>query len=168
MVGLLILFIVLVLIGWILIAPLELYINSTKNQYQLQWKGIARIEWLPAPDDILIRLRIFFWERVYHPLTMATKRKIKTEDKSKSIKQKKGWSLKKWKRKIINILNSFHVEKLRVDLDTGDYVYNSYLYPIFWILNKGDTQLNINYTGESEILVVIKNRLYRILKALLF
>ncbi len=168
MVGLLILFIVLILVAWILIAPLELHINSTKNQYQLRWGRVARIEWLPAPDDILIRLKILFREKVYHPLTRAPKKKIKTEDKSKSTKQKKGWSLKKWKRKIINLLNSFQVEKFRVNLDTGDYVYNSYLYPIFWMMNKGDTQLNINYSGESEILVVIKNRLYRILKALLF
>lgn len=167
MVGLIILFVGLFLLGWIMIAPLELRINSAKDQYLLSWKGIAKVEWIPAPDDILIRSKIFFWESIYHPLTaMPTKKKVAADPESS--RKKKRWTWRKWSRRIIRVLKSFQVKAFRVNLDTGDYVYNSYLYPIFWMLNQGNSRLQINYNGESEILLVVQNRLYRILKALLF
>jgi len=57
--ALLIVFILLVL-GFLLV-PLELYINTIKNQYYVQLKGLARASLDGDEDELIqIRLKVFF------------------------------------------------------------------------------------------------------------
>lgn len=156
---------------WLLIAPIRLIINSNRGTYQVEAFGIAKASLIPEPDDIHLQVRVLFWQKDFWPLhEKARARKKKEEEKPKPQKKEKKsrWTFQRVKRKAIRVLRSFQVRAFRVNLDTDDYIQNAYLYPVFYFLSKGRRQLKINYKGETEVVLDINNRLYRILFALLF
>ena len=61
-------------------------------------------------------------------------------------------------RKGLRILKSFTMKKLLVNVDTGDCILNTKLYPAFAFLNYHIGDFNINYKGENKLVVHIQNR----------
>jgi hypothetical protein len=55
-----------------------------------------------------------------------------------------------------------------LNVDTDDFVLNSYLFPLFYFLNRGPHEFKINYEGRASLQLRVENRLYRMLAALLF
>lgn len=167
MVFILLVLILILIISWMLLTPIQLNIDSTKNTYLLVWKGIASARLIPKPNDIHLRFKIFFWKKDYFPLREKPslfKKKAKKKDSKE--KNKKSLSLSKLSEKAKRILSTFQVKILRLRLDTDDYVRNSLLFPIFYFLRKKNVQLSINYEGNSEVELLVENRLYRLLMAI--
>ena len=157
-------------LGWVLIAPFRLTIDTKINHYCLWWKHIVKIEVLPLQKDLRFRLKIWFWTMDQSLLEWRPKiQSGKTFKKGgvKSNRLSKFWRNKFW-TKGRKILRSFEVKAFRLNLDTNNFVTNSYLYPLFYVLNHPLRQLNINYNGDSELLLIVENRLYKILFAFLF
>jgi hypothetical protein len=147
----------------LLIAPMQLVIDSNRNLFGLQWKTIGAAKVFLAKDDIILRTRLFFWQKDWHPLQWKPAKK--KPKKKKPAKKKKNWlSFRRVKR----LLRSFRVKKLLINIDTDDYVVNSYLYPLFYLLDRSQESLHINYEGEFDCQLTVENRGYRILNALLF
>ncbi|MDH3650727.1 MAG: hypothetical protein OEQ53_13670 [Saprospiraceae bacterium] len=171
MIGVIIVLAIAVLLGWLLITPLEIRLDSINNQYLIRWRGIGNLKLIPTSDDLLLRLRVLFWHKEISPVQMMLIPKEKEKDKPKVDAEKKGRSkvkIQRWIKKGLHLLQSFHVKAMKLDLDTGDFIHNSYLYPIFHVLNRRDKQLNINFEGRTEILLIIQNRPYRIIAAWFF
>ena len=170
MIGLIILLLFLFLLGWLLFSPISLVVDTVGGACFLRWKGIASARLLWISDDILLKLRVLFWKKDIYPLHPSSSKQEPEEKKPKTQKKKKKSRLqfRKWMRKGMRVLRSFEVKAFRLNLDTDDYVYNSYLFPLFYFLSKGKRQLSINYRGEAELLLIVENRLYRMLIALLF
>ncbi len=163
MVFLIILLIILFFgLSWILFSPIQITLNSQKKIYQIHWYGIARARLLLLSKDFLIRVNVFFWEKDFSLL------RPKKEKKKATKKKRKFRSRKKTLKKIIRILKSFKIKIFKIDLDTGDYIQNSYLYPVFHFLKNKKRDLSINYRGDVNIHLKIENRLYKILLSLLF
>jgi len=156
----------LALIVGLLFSPIQLKIDTRRQSYFLGWWGVGKARLLPVTDDLVIQLRIFFWKKHFHLLKAHPKKKEKEKEKKSKKSQKINFS--KYKRKGLRLLKSFEVKAFRLNLDTDDYVQNSYLYPVFYFLSNDQRQLTINYTGESELLLVVENRLYKILIAFFF
>lgn len=163
-----ILSIILLFLVWLLIAPIQLYISSPHNIYCLKWKGIAQIRLIPEADDIHLQFQIAFWKKDFYPLQHQAKssKKQKHPNKTKN-KSKSRWTFRKIKRKAQRLFQSFDFKAFDVNLDTDDYIMNAYLYPIFFFLSKQGRRLNINYQGELSLHMIVENRLYRILTAIL-
>ncbi len=167
--GLLVIFLLITgLLFWLLIAPLELSIRTEQNDYALEWKSIGRVEIIPVTDDIVIRLKVLFFRKDFYPLQYQPQKKDKTEKKTKKKKKKKragSWGWQKIKKKGLRLLRSFEVKAFKLDLDTDDFVLNSYLFPIFYLT--GNKNITINYEGRSSLTLIIQNRPYKILLAIL-
>ncbi len=151
---------------WLLFAPFQLKIDSQKRMVEFQWKTIGKGALILSDEDLLLETRLFFWKKVWHPLTW----KFKSEKKKKKPKKAKGKSFLKLKwKKIKNLLRSFKVRILKIDLDTDDYIVNSYLYPVFYFLNNPakHRSMRVNYEGRFYCFIVIENSGWRILKALI-
>jgi hypothetical protein len=163
----------LLIIG-LLILPFQLCIDTNTNTYYLRWQGIAKARLIPLPDDFLLRLNILFFRKDFYlleRLATAPEKKPRAEESEKKKarkKKRKGWTAKTWRRKMVRLLKSFQVKVFRLNMDTDDYVYNSYLYPIFYFLSKGNRRLRINYQGEGELVLVVQNRPWRLIWAFLF
>lgn len=159
--------ILLLFLALLLLSPIRLKVDTRRQVYLLQWWGIGRIQLLPVSGNLLIQLQVFFWKKNFYPLEYRPKKKPRGEAEEKKKKGRKT-NFQKYKRKGIRLFRSFRIKALRLDLDTDDYVYNSYLYPIFHFLSTEKRQLTINYRGLSEIFLIVENRLYRMLIAFLF
>ena len=164
--GLLITLLVILLLGlgWLLVAPIVLKIDTQQEIGYLKWKGIAGVRLLILADDIVLRVQVFFWKKNFYPLSRSSK-SDHTKQENKRVKKKKtpvSW------RKGKKLLQSFTVQTLQLDLDTDDFVQNSYLFPVFYFLSNEKRQLRINYSGQLALKLEVHNRLFSLLKAWLF
>lgn len=62
---------------------------------------------------------------------------------------------------------TFRLRTCEVDLDTGDYVLNAYLYPVFARLTRRNCRLRVGFNGKTHVRIRVENRLYRMLFAFL-
>ncbi|KAA3624739.1 MAG: hypothetical protein DWQ02_22700 [Bacteroidetes bacterium] len=160
--------VILFILCWLLISPFEICINSAKNDYHIKWKGIGEAKILILPMDLLFRLRIAFWKKDWSVMEFKLKKDKKAKEK-KPKKKKKKRDTRKMLRLGKRALGSFQVEKMRVNIDTRNYILNGYLFPIFFNIThffKGKPNLSINYKGKTEINVLVRNRLINMLFAL--
>lgn len=150
------------LIAGILMVPVELYINTTRNQYYLQLKGLARASVEVDPEEIVrIRVRTFFRNFYFYPLKRIGLSNTKKLDKSKIKKRKNKVPV----RKILRVLNSFKIKKIFVDIDTGNCISNAKLYPAFAFFNYCHRGFNINFEGRNQLVLCIHNRPIHIIKS---
>lgn len=169
MLGWLLIFFFIGLILWLLLAPIRLILDSNNEVYYLQWYGIAKAGLVMLPDDLVIRLRVFFWKKQFSVFEIKPSgKKKKSIENIPKKKSKQKTNFKTWKRRGITILKSFKVKIFRLNLDTDDFVHNSYLFPIFHLLNAENRRFQINYKGDLELLLVVENRLINIIKAFIF
>ncbi|QIP15118.1 hypothetical protein G8759_22080 [Spirosoma aureum] len=70
-------------------------------------------------------------------------------------------------RKARGILQTFRIRTSDIKLDTDDYLMNAYLFPVFSLLCRPGHRWQINFQGDTSVKLVIENRLYRIVFALL-
>lgn len=160
----------LIMVGWLLIAPFRLTIDSHSNIYCLDWKRLAQVNIVPTSDDLLLQFKILFWEKTLSVFQIRGSKRKKHKVEKQKAKKRKWFKVKAstMLRKGRRVLKTFNVKACKVNLDTDDYILNSYLYPVFYLLNRPGRSLNINYEGNSSILLIIENRPYKILKAIIF
>ena len=60
-------------------------------------------------------------------------------------------------------IRSFRLKALYLSIDTDDVVTNAYLIPVFAGLNRRNINLNVNYTGNFDMIINIENNIFRIL-----
>ena len=64
-------------------------------------------------------------------------------------------------------MQSFKIKQLYINADTGDYLINSWLYPIVCYAQSRGKQLYINYYGEVIVKIKVVNNLARMLLAII-
>lgn len=162
------LFILLMLVSgfvlYLLFVPLILEVDTTKHDYYLQIGPLAIITVEPHPDKMLqLRLRTFYRNFYFYPLTPKAK-----EKKTDSLKKKKKRSFGSVKtRTILKIVRSFKVKKLKVVMDTGNWIVNAKWYPVFYFMNQYSGKWAINYEGRNSLQVRIMNRPVYLLKSII-
>lgn len=155
-------FLLLLLIVGILIVPVELYIDTTINQYYLQLKGLARASVEEDNEEVIrIRLRAFFRDFYFYPLKKTGVAKTKKLKKLTVKKRRKKVPV----RKILNVLNSCKIKKLFVDIDTGNCISNAKLYPVFSFFNYYHGGFHINFQGRNQFVLQVQNRPIHIIKS---
>ncbi|WP_422858504.1 hypothetical protein ACOKFD_14150 [Flagellimonas sp. S174] len=153
---------ILVLIGFLFL-PMELTINTFNNQYQITFKGLAKM-WLEADKDSILKigLKVFFFTRYFSPFDKRKKQVQKTrKGVKKKENKKKGWSL----GQIIALLRTFRLKRFRLDIDTGDYITNAKLYPVFALINFYGLPCQINFRDTNGLILQIQNRPIHLLKS---
>lgn len=168
-----ILVLMVLVLSFLLIAPIQLKVDTYQNQYELKWGNLIRCQFLISQEffDSIFRLRFAFFGKQF-PIKDLMKRKksghpkdiVKPKSETRSKSNQNRISL----RFIYQFLKSFHIKTLQCELDTDDFVVNSYLYPLTMLINRDHRhRLLINYKGEMGLRMWIENRGYRLLGVLL-
>ena len=160
---------------YLLFAPFYIEIDSRAGLYRFRVHRLAYADVLFMKASLYIRIQILSWHREYDLLAKRPprNREIKqTADKTVVVKEENADKAKTafrygltWPR-IRAIINSFRITLCHVVIDTGDMPLNATLYPWFYILSQetGRTVM-INFQGENEIALAVKNNIARILWA---
>lgn len=170
-----ILLLILLLIAlWLLLSPLVLKIDTDTGLYQMRYGGIAHARILP--EKLAVRLWVFFWKKEYSLYDWEPGKKQESrQEKSakKTTKRQRDLNqqmdqFRKWKPKIIRAIRAIRVRVFRLDIDTDDFVWNSYLYPVFYYLDRGRKQITVNYRGDATLKLNASVMPIRVLMALIF
>jgi hypothetical protein len=156
MIWLLLLALLLIVCG-LLLSPIILSIDTRIPEIKFSWKGIGNAAINYKEEKFLLRFRIFFYAKEIQL------RRIKgTKKKQAKSKRKKRNSLKMF-RKILGVFKTFRVPVWRISIDTGDYVYNAWLYPLNYFI--GTEHCNINFHEENYMVLELRNNLAQMLYA---
>lgn len=154
------LLLIVAVVAWVLVAPISILADTYRNQYYLSFGGIGKAEVIPLPDDILIRLRVAFWDKDLYPLHPSPKKKEKKKTKPEEDKKRKKKRAIPFRR-IIKVLRSFNIEYFRLEVDTNDHIWNAYLWPLVYGIKPLSRHVSVNFQGRNECRLLIRNRLWR-------
>ncbi len=160
----------LVALAWLLWTPLRLEIDSEAGHFQVEWRHLMRVNWLPEEALDCIHVKAPFLNRHFFLSEMPAKREempAKTEPQ-KPHPAKKSRSIKTAWRMGRKILRSFEVKRFQLDWDSDDFIWNARMFPLVFGLSAWkNAQVQINFMGRREIALVLENRLGRILWAVI-
>ncbi len=166
MVWIFILAILVILVGFILLTPLIIHIDSERNEYMIIWKGIARVNVLPGAREILaIRISTPVYATTLYPFRPAHHRAETTVKHPAQKKQQHKRKMSHLPGRIVHIVKSFRVRECIIDIDTGDYQWNAWLYPVLWFLNRGNRHLHVNYVNRNIARIDLRNNLIKMIYA---
>lgn len=157
----------LVLIVYLLLAPVIVWIDTLSNEYYVRIPGVVKMA-VESHEKELIRLqlRVFFLNFYFYPLKW--KKKKKKKDEIKEFKPKKDKKKKKKRMslgKMVRLMRTFRVQRFYLNIDTGDYALNAKLYPVFYLLNQTKGHFAVNFEDRNQLSLVIVNRPIRIVKS---
>ena len=158
----LILFLLLIL--YLLFIPIVLFIDTTTNEYYIKLKGLAKASIETDSKELLrIKLKFLFFNYYFFPLKKNSAAKKKKKVKKNEIRKMKRGRI----RKGLRMLSSFNVKKVMLDIDTGNWILNAKLYPLFGFLNHHIGTFNVNFNGMNRMALHMQNRPIYILKSLI-
>lgn len=153
MVFYILLLIFVLILGYLLFMPIELFVDTAENEYYVRAKGLLKISVEgDANKLILLRLKLPFYNLNIYPL----KPNRKTQ-KKKKVQRKNGRSNFNFK-KGLRLIKSFKIKFFRLDLDTGNYLINAQLCSAYPLFGQFPGRININFEGRNELLLSLQNR----------
>lgn len=167
-VGLIILFIFIIFLIYLLVAPVTLKIDSYSNKYYFRIPGVLgfrikrrKDKWEAGYSVFFIKFRINLYK--IGSKTKKTKETIQPTDR---YKRKKGFK-PSYIKFGLNILSSFSLRKLSVEIDTGDFPLNAQLIPLAYALSDRRINLSVNFNDYNNIYFVVYTRIFKILYAII-
>lgn len=154
------------LLALILFDPIELCIDTRREDYHLRWSGLGSARLTGSLDDPVLRVWVLGWRRRFHLLDGAGGAdEPGPEKKRKASKRRRP----DWfdRRMMLRLLRTFRVRRFSLQLDTGDYAANALLHPLFGLLSRRGGQWRIVYGGPSELDLRVTNRGWDVLIAFL-
>ncbi|MBT8298911.1 MAG: hypothetical protein KJO52_11305 [Maribacter sp.] len=149
-------------IGYLLFMKMVLYVDTAKNEYYVQAKGLAKAEIKGHDTELIqIQLKTLFMKFNFFPLRKSKKKKKKDKTDKVTLHKRKTNEIKK----IYRLVRTFKVVKLAVDVDTGDCITNAKLYPPSALVNYYGGQFRVNFQGRNRVVLHIENRPIRIIKS---
>lgn len=157
--------ILLLLFMLVLLTSIEIEISSLKNVYEVRFGRLFRAGFeIGEEGTIGIRIKYFFQKKYFSiipPETNKKKKQKKPKEKGKEGKRKKP-PVKNIFRRILSLLKSFEVRRMHVNIDTDDYVLNSWLFPAaFFLKRKTGQNISVNFLGINEVDILLRNNLLR-------
>lgn len=167
---------ILLLLFWILFARLIFYVDTVTSEYYVSFGNQIKMDLFFMDGFPMLRAKIFFIQKEIDPLEPNTKKKKKKKEKKEKDKKEKTKKreivdkpglAKTAIRQIKKIIKTFNVKKFHLNIDTNDFIYNSYLAGLFSAINRGNLLLQTNYTGDFFLKINIQNRIVNILMPLI-
>ena len=146
--------VVVVTLLWILLGPVIIYLDTQEKQYRVGLPGIIKASVVPSEEIFHIRGRFFLFPFRVHPFRAKKRSPLKTsQGKRKSMKLSQGLKLG------TNILASFRIRKLDMDIDTDDFMLNAWLVPAFSSINSENIHMQVNFEGNASLMLDVRTRL---------
>ncbi len=165
MIWIIIILFILLIIGWILVSPLELKIDSRIPEIIIRWRSIGRASVIYDNDEWWLNIHVLFFNKSWSLMQMIfADKKYKKKIKKIQGQRKKGRS--KWIGKFFKIIGTFRISQLKIAIGSSDNTINAKLYPLnFLPLTR--QYIRLNFIDENYLLLTIKNRPFRIIYALM-
>lgn len=139
----------LLLLFWLLLMPVILYADTTRNRYVLTMPGIIRLRLVPSGTLFYIRAWIFFVPFRFNPF------RVKKSKKSHKAKQRR--KRRSFKAGALSpVLRAIRIRKLKLDVDTEDFSFNAWLIPAFSLANGGNIDMQVNFLGKFSLLLDLR------------
>jgi len=156
---------IVLLIGFLLWTPIIIRVDTETNDYQIQWRGLAKARIEGDEREIVrIKLNVLFLNFKFYPLRSWGNSKKKKGHSE--VKKKKKFNPKNG-RIALRVLRTFEVKQFLLHLDTGDYILNAKLYPVFFFLNRTRGNFAINFNNKNRLALQVQNRPIFILKSII-
>lgn len=162
MILLIILLILALVILYLLFAPIYLVINTNESRYEAGLTGVIKV-WISKDEieKLEIRARILFIGTKVRPFNFS-KNKVKASTPKKAKKKRRKLTRKRIKtilKLFWNIVMSFKLKQLKLNIDTGDVIQNAHLIPVFSMVYKNNVQLSINFEDKNEFILHFENNI---------
>ena len=152
--------VVLYIFVYLLFVPFFLEIDTTSGKYSFKIYGIAGARIYISDDTLMLDINITAWHK---QIDLFEHKKRQQKVKKKKIKKERR---KIYFHKILAVIKSFKIDKLRLIIDSGNEQLNGILFPVFELASytTGKT-LKINFIDRNEFELTLENNLARILWA---
>ena len=155
-----IILILLVFLMWLLIMPVTVVCNTSQNIYEVRQRGTFCLKF------ILDGMRIVGYA---FGIRMKSSPRRKTHPEPR--KEKKGMlrdkSFYQWVRFGTSIIKTFRIQRLRIDLDTGDSLTTALLIPAGIWVSRGPVNITGNFEGRADADIELTVSLYKLTWAFL-
>jgi hypothetical protein len=142
---------------WILFGPVVIFLNTDLDRYFLALPGIFKAAVVPADGLFHIRGWIFFIPFTYNPILRKKRKRGKRPEKEPAgVRPKK---LTGGVRMATEMVRSFRIRRLLLDIDTDDFVLNAWLVPLFSFVNYENIQMRVNFEGTASMHLEMRNRM---------
>ena len=150
---------IILLIFWVLFAPVILLVNTDTGKYSLRVPGLFELALISDEELPLLRLRILFISFRIDPLRYAGNRTEKISGVIGTGVRNLATRMKSFNE----FIKSFRIRILYVDIDTGDIVWNSFMVPVLMAIRTRKYQLYVNNEERYSLKLDLRNRLANLL-----
>lgn len=162
-----VLLILCILIGailiYLLLAPFYFEVNSRDSRCGVRFHRLASARIRLSEASIFLELQVVAWHTTMD-LLGGKERKTTKENAPKNKK-----SIRFPVNKVLAVIQSFKISQCHIVINTGDMALNGILFPwLFWVSRTMKKDIRINFNNESEIVFVVENNFYRVLRAYVF
>jgi hypothetical protein len=162
--------VLVILLLFLLLAPLRIELDTRAPYCSFQWWGIGKGR-LYYDQEWKAALQLFFYHKTWalehlpaaKKKTTRPKQKVRRKTRSRTKPQQQR-SLVVWLRKAKRLLQSFTIERWQLALDSGDATLNAKLYPLNWLpVTRGHVE--VNFINENYLYFRIRNQVWKLLWA---
>jgi hypothetical protein len=151
----------MIIISWVLFVPLVIDVDTDHFVYRIYQRGSFAFSLSPEfqPQLKLLGFRV--------PIKSQREKEKKVKGVKEKSKKKSNYFNRYLTPFIKRIFKSIQFKKFWIDMDTDDVVLNSQLVPVFFFMNHGPVQLNVNYSGRMSVQIIAQIRINEIVWAFL-
>lgn len=153
------LFVILLL--WILFGPVIIFMDTDRNRYLLTLPGVFSAKLVSNQDQFYFRVWVFFIPVKIDPFNM--KRKKSHGDNEKPEKKKKSKKRSGNIKLITGAIRAIRIRKLKLNIDTDDFVLNAWLVPVFSRVNSENILMQVNFEGNNFLHMNLRTRISSLL-----
>ena len=156
-----ILILLVLILAWIFIAPLQIQIDTRIPEVYVRWVSLGKAKLVFDEDKWWLKISVFFiskkWE--LEKLLHNPRKKVK------KVKLKPGTKKSKFLRRLFKIIKSSRITRWQIAIDTGDNVKNAWLYHLNFY--PAFCHLHINFFDENYLFLEIRNAPWKMVYALM-
>jgi len=158
-----ILLLIILIPAWILLSPMEFKIDTRVPIIMIRWKAIGSAVLLFENEEWWLKIRVLFFSKKWNLIQMFFSGKKKRAKINKK-RRKENVRKKKTLFRILKVLKTFRIVEWEIAYSAEDNVKNAYWYWLnFFPLTR--QHVHINFINENYLIVVIKNKIGRMLYA---
>jgi len=149
---------ILLLLSWPLLSNVILRLDTRLPQLTIDWKTIFTFNATCEQDTITLEIRTPLFHRTWSPASAPHRKPRKSKPKRKRHRRPAT-------SRIIRVLKNCRIDVLDLALDTGDPVFNAWLYPLNYLPLPAQRTIRINFESDSYINLQISAKPWRLLAA---
>ncbi|TAN18085.1 MAG: hypothetical protein EPN37_05935 [Chitinophagaceae bacterium] len=149
---------------WLLFSILEFRIDTRVPVIMMQWQGLGKAVFVYENEEWWLKFRILFFSGKRDVITMIFSSGKKKKKAKKSNKSRSNQSRRFTVSRLFKLMKTFRIVECRIVISDEDETLNARRY---WLNFFPLTQqyLHVNFMDDSFLVMVIENRLWRIIYA---